>query len=551
MPIAETWTFLAGLGMFLLGMTLVEGGLREMTGASFRKFLREHTRHPAEAILVGILVTAVLQSSSLVTLMLLALTGAGVMSLRNALGVVIGANLGTTFTGWIVTTLGFKLNLDQLAMPLVGLGCIGYVFLEPGRKLHHWFTFGTGLGFLFLGLGYMKTSAEGLAGVVDISLLADYGLLVFLLFGFVLTAIIQSSSACMMIVLSAVHAGIIDLPMAAAVVIGADLGTTVTTILGSLKGNAVKRQVALAHVLYNVVTDAIAFVMIHPLLDIITNTLGITDPLYGTVAFHSSFNIVGILIFYPMLGHFAAFLERRFISKETHAATFLHRVPMQASSLYVEAMRRDLATLVVHSLQYNRNILDLPEMSLQRLPKAPEYRLRDWPGRGPAYDFLKDLQGEILAAAIAVQELPLAETDSIELERVISSARAAVHCAKSIKDIEHNLNDCKQSAVADVQQFLHIAHNELAAFYRLAEDCMQSANPEARREAVQALRRESEATNDRLWTAIRAVLRSRNSSDIEVATLNSMNRELYSSGKSLADALAALLPATEISPQAP
>lgn len=537
----ETWQFLAGLGLFLLGMMFLEDALSRLTGASFKSFIRSHTRHPAEAIVVGIIVTAVLQSSSLVTLMLLALTGAGVMALRNALGVVIGANLGTTFTGWIVATLGFKLNLDQLALPLVGLGCIGYVFLQPGRRGHEWFRLAAGFGFLFLGLGFMKTSAEGLAEVVDIRSLAAYGLLVFLLFGFLLTAIIQSSSACMMIVLAAVNAGIIDLSMAAAVVIGADLGTTMTTILGALKGSAVKRQVALAHFLFNLVTDIIAFLMIGPLLGLVTDTLGITDPLYGTVAFHSSFNIIGILIFYPFLGRFAEFLEHRFRERDEHAAVYFHRVPVQEKDIYIEALHRDLNRLLAHSLEYVHRALGLPaDLRSARLPATPEFRTRAWPGPGQAYGFIKDLQGEIIGGCIALQEESLSAEQGEEVSGQLAAARTLLHAVKSIKDIEQNLGECSASATPEIKKFQQALREEQLRLHTRLLESLQSppagALPDAAQEAEgESLKAGAAEIYDRLWTLIREIVQGGHISDTRIATLNSINREVYSSGKSLAD----------------
>ncbi len=535
----EFWTFIAGLGLFLLGMMLLEEALGKLAGPSFKRFLREHTRHPLEAILVGILVTAILQSSSLVTLMLLALTGAGIMSLRNALGVVIGANLGTTFTGWIVTTLGFKLNFDQVALPLVGIGCLGYVFLDPGRRQRHAFTFLAGFGFLFLGLGHMKTSAEGLATLVDIATLAGYGLPVFVLFGFVLTAIIQSSSASMMITLAAVNAGIIDLTMAAGVVIGSDLGTTMTTVIGSLKGSPIKRQVALAHVLFNIMTAVMALIMVYPLLDLLVGTLGVDDPLYGTVAFHSSFNVIGIILFYPFLGRFAQFLEHRFVSREDHAAVFMHRVPVEEPDVFSEALERDLQLLNRYIIQYNLHALGL----VRRLPPAArdlvEDNLRAWPGATQAYAHIKDMQGEILGGCIAVQEKPLSAEASLRVSRIMTAARDAVHSAKSTKDIHHNLSECQDSANEALNRFLEKVRGEATTYYLAVVECLRSTSPHAIGDHVDVLRKLARTGYDRTWDAIRDILRSRSVMDTEVASLNSINREILSSSGSLEDALLA------------
>ena len=130
----DFWRFLAGLGIFLLGMLFIEEALKNLAGRTFKKFLRKHTSHPVKGILSGTVVTALLQSSSVVTLMLLAFVGAEIMTLRNAIGVIFGSNLGTTFTGWIVTLLGFKLEIESFALPMIAIGGLVRVFLNGKGK---------------------------------------------------------------------------------------------------------------------------------------------------------------------------------------------------------------------------------------------------------------------------------------------------------------------------------------------------------------------------------------------------------------------------------
>ena len=228
----NTWEFLAGLGIFLLAMVLLEDSLEKLAGRPFKKFLRRHTDRPVKAILSGTFVTAILQSSSVVSLMVLAFVGAGIIELKNAIGIIIGSNLGTTFTGWVVAIFGFNFDIEEFTLPFIAFGGLSMVFFAKREKL---FLFGQliiGFGFLFLGLDYMKSSIALLAENFDISPFAAYSPYLLFLVGFVLTAIIQSSSAAMVIALSALYAQIITLEAAAAMVIGNDLGTTTTVILG-------------------------------------------------------------------------------------------------------------------------------------------------------------------------------------------------------------------------------------------------------------------------------------------------------------------------------
>lgn len=238
----DLWKFLAGLGLFLFGMSQLENGVKELAGRGFKVFIKRHTKNKLKAILGGTLITALLQSSSVVSLMILAFVGAGVISMKSALGIILGSNLGTTFTGWLVATLGFKLDIEGFVMPFIAIGGLLVVLFPKRQQLFNIGLLTLGLAFLFLGLSFMKDSIEYLAENFDISLFTDYGLFVFFIVGFLFTALIQSSSATMVITLSALNVGIIDFYGAAALVIGANLGTTITVLLGALQGTVSKKK---------------------------------------------------------------------------------------------------------------------------------------------------------------------------------------------------------------------------------------------------------------------------------------------------------------------
>ncbi|MCW9000432.1 MAG: Na/Pi symporter, partial [Kangiellaceae bacterium] len=250
----STLLFVSGLGFFLYAMKLLEQTLKQTAGYRLQKSISEKTDTPLEAILTGTVSTAVLQSSSLVGLIVLALCAAGMLPLFNAIGVMIGANLGTTFTGWVATFIGFKLHLTESSFYIVGLAGIVHIATK-NQKLLHTSTIFIAIGLLLIGLDLMKSSSAGIAEQIDINEFKAHSVFYFLFLGVALSAIIQSSSAVMMITLSALNIQVIELHHAAALVIGADLGTTSTILLGSIKGAGIKRQLASAHLLFNLVTD--------------------------------------------------------------------------------------------------------------------------------------------------------------------------------------------------------------------------------------------------------------------------------------------------------
>src|SRR5690554_4729642 len=196
----QIWEALAGLGLFLFGMFMMEESLKELAGRSFKKFLRKHTNNSVKAVFSGTLITAVLQSSSMLALLVMSFAGAGIIGLKNGIGIILGANLGTTFTGWIVSWLGFKLDIGAVILPFIAIGGLGIIFLKS-EKLSNISKMIMGFSFMFLGLNYMKNGFAEFAEHIDFSFIADKHPLLFVAFGVLLSASIQSSSASMMIFL--------------------------------------------------------------------------------------------------------------------------------------------------------------------------------------------------------------------------------------------------------------------------------------------------------------------------------------------------------------
>lgn len=181
----DFWMLFAGIGIFLFGIYLMEESLKAISGRAFKDFIRRYTSNRFKALGTGTLATAVLQSSSAVILMVLAFVGAGIMQLSSAFGVILGSNLGTTFTSWIVASLGFKVDIESLSLPFIGIGGMSLIFLGRTSKIANYSKLMVGFGFLFLGLSYMKTSVEQVTQNFDLSAIADYPLLFFVLIGFV------------------------------------------------------------------------------------------------------------------------------------------------------------------------------------------------------------------------------------------------------------------------------------------------------------------------------------------------------------------------------
>lgn len=447
------WQLTLGLGLFLLGMSELEAGIRTAGYATVKRALYRFTAHRTGAVATGVIVTGIVQSSTMVSLLLLAFASAGVIPLVSAIGVLLGANLGSTFTGWLVTALGFKLDLAELAIPLLGVGALWRVFMPSRLRGHGLGVLLFGFGLLIYGLGHMKAAVTEATQQFDVSTLQGHGAWLYALAGLVLAALVHSSAAAVMIALTALNAGVISLPEAAAMVIGADLGTTSTAILGSLRGNAIKKQLAFSHCFFNLVIDGVAFFVLLPLLPQALALAGISDPLYGLVSFHSTINVLGLLLFVPWIPRYAAWVGRLF--KPQAADLTLAQVPATVPDVALHAMRK-----VLENLMLDAAALNLARFGIQRerLPTLASRRSAvDGTDFEADYESIKQREEELVALALKLQQQALNEAQVAMLAQLLDAARLAVFAAKSLKDVRANLQaleDTSEHAVAAYYQAL-------------------------------------------------------------------------------------------------
>ena len=221
----EIWKFLAGLGLFLYGMGLVESVLKSVAGRSFKLFIKRNTQNVFKAIVGGTVVTSIVQSSTVVSLIVLAFVETGIITFRNALAVILGANLGTTLTGWLVVLIGFKLDTIGYSLPIIAIAALGSFAFDKFKNIRNLFSLLFAIGILFLGLGYMKEGANLFVKEFDLTPYTQHGTFMFVIIGFFLTSIIQSSSAAVAITLTALYAGVIAFPSASAAPLA--MGTSV------------------------------------------------------------------------------------------------------------------------------------------------------------------------------------------------------------------------------------------------------------------------------------------------------------------------------------
>lgn len=340
-----------GLGLFLLGMTMMTDGLKLAAGPALERILAGATRTRWHALGSGMLVTALVQASGAVTVATIGFVNAGLLSLGPALWVLFGANVGTTMTGWIVAMVGLKFKIEALALPLIGIGVVLRLTGEGQRRG----AIGSalaGFGLLFFGIAMLQESFTGLAAQVSLpqgegplAVVAQVGV------GALMTVLMQSSSAAIAIALTAAQGGLMTTQGAAAVVIGANIGTTVTAMLAAVGATPNARRAAAAHVVFNVITGVVALALLPWLigaLGVAREALGLpSDPAAKLALFHTIFNVLGVLLMWPLAAPLTRWLKARFRAREDDEAQpqFLDDNVLQVPSLAVDALTREVARI--------------------------------------------------------------------------------------------------------------------------------------------------------------------------------------------------------------
>ena len=339
-----------GIGLFLLGMRLMTEGLKVAAGQALRQILARSTATRVRGVASGFLVTSLVQSSSAVTVATIGFVNAGLLSLGQALAVTYGSNIGTTMTGWLVALVGFHVNIRAFALPLIGVGMALRLVSTHGR-LGPLGEALTGFGVFFLGIELLRSAFDGLSGHIELAALAGAGApwaLLLVAIGFALTVLMQSSSAAIAIILTAAGGGVLPLGSGAALVVGANLGTTSTAAVAVLGATPNAKRVAAGHIAFNVITGAVALALLPLLLAGIVwgrESLRLdAEPASVLAAFHTTFNLLGVALLWPLTTRLIHFLERRFRTAEEDEAAprFLDRNVLATPRLALDAMVLEL-----------------------------------------------------------------------------------------------------------------------------------------------------------------------------------------------------------------
>lgn len=449
-------TILAGVAILLFGMMLLEEGFKVFTKGPLREILKKATDKLYKSISAGALVTALIQSSSLVTVITISFISAGLIDLVGGLGLIFGANIGTTATAWLVAGFGLKIKISALALPMLVFGIV-FSFQKKialkgiGNVL-------AGLGFFFLGIHYMKEGFDVFEQYIDLTQYAITGFLGIVVYtgiGIVITTILQSSSATLALILTALSVGQIDYENALALAIGANVGTTITAVLGSLGSNIAGKRLAGAHFIFNVFTGIFTLIFIYPLanlVNIISDLVHIatTDYTLKLALFHTIFNILGVLLMVPFVRKIESVLLWFFkekTNKDIDEPKYLNEAVLEfpgsvISSLIKESQylyKEAVFEIVAHALNIHREDIKSTEKVKSIVKKSiEEFNINV---DDVYYKKVKTIYGEIIRyASMAENGLKLSKKQQKVIADIRVANRKMIEIIKDVKELNRNIN---------------------------------------------------------------------------------------------------------------
>jgi phosphate:Na+ symporter len=520
------WKFLAGIGFFLYGLLLMDQALTKLSGRSFKKFLRQHTNTVWKAIAGGTLLTALLQSSSVIALITLGFVEAGMIPFKNALGVIMGSNLGSTMISWIIATIGFRLSIEELALPALAIGTICMFFLKPRKNLFNSFRLLLAVALIFYGLGFMKEAAGTFVKNVDIAAYKDQPLIIFVLIGLITTSIVQTSSATMAITLTALYSNVISFPAAASVVIGSEVGTSLKTLIAGINGSGEKKRAAFGNFFFNVATVVIAFVFLRFILLFITDVVSIRDPLIGLAFFQSLINFIAIIVFLPFIEPYSKWLQKMF-SNSDNEESFVSREFIQSDEHDPSALCDEVMNLLDKDLEFHDVVLDVDKTNREGFLENVKAFARVSGYTTNMYNRLKVSAGELLEYRVRVGENNMHAPEHAQMDECMDTLRQIMHSAKSVKDIHHNITELRETA----KDVLH------EHFYRIQEDWMIFKNDFLQSKystrqldmLMQKAHEDMKEHNDLIQEGLRTSILE----EVEASTLMNIEREMLSSKKAI------------------
>jgi phosphate:Na+ symporter len=474
-------TILGGVALFFLGTIILEDGIKGF-GPKIESVLKTATKSKTKAITTGFLSTAVIQSSSLVSILTLGFVSAGIMSLASGIGVVFGSNLGTTATAWLVSAFGLKIKVAHYALGILLFGMLARYFKHKNLS-----EILIGLALLFLAIGFMKDGFES----IDINLslyIVDgvLGIFIFVGLGALITVVLQSSSATVALILTAISTSQITYESALLLAIGANIGTTITAILASLVSTINGKKLAVAHLIFNIITAFITILFLDFLIifvDYLANFISINDLAMKISLFHTVFNLLGIIIVSPFIGILVKFLDKYIKCKncfdDAIKPKYINDNIMNSSEASIMAIRKEIENMYEISLEIFAHGINLhreeihSEVRIKELIK--ERRDIELQSQLIYKNKIKIIYDEIINFCSKVS-LNASEEDLLKINELTFSSRKIVSAIKKMHELEKNISVYGFSKNEYIKLEYDYIRKKLGSLFRHIEKLRENPN---------------------------------------------------------------------------
>lgn len=480
-------TIAAGVAIFLFGMVSLEEGFRAFSGGILEKILEKSTNKLYKSISFGVVTTAIMQSSSLVSVLTISFLGAGLIGLYQGIGIILGANIGTTTGAWLMAGFGLKVKISAYAMPMLVFGVL--LLFQKTKSLKGAGYILVGLGFLFLGIHYMKEGFETFKESVDLAAFAVpgfKGIFIFIGIGILATIVMQSSHATIVLIIAALSVGQITYENSLALTIGANIGTTITAVIGSLSSNIDGKRLAGAHFIFNLTTGFIAIFIMQDMINIvsyISDYIGISSDNYTLklAVFDTVFKVMGVVIFIPFVNKLVVLLEIIFKSKKyptkfddaVQGVKYLNDSVLELPDTALIAITKETKHLYDVAFKIIANGILLKKKNiLSSMPIEDvlndEHELSDMDVNTEYSSKVKEISGEILLFATKAQNT----MSSANIEKIYKLKLANKHIVaaiKATKHIEKNIKYYTKSRNEYIKEQYNIIRKDLVKLLRMID----------------------------------------------------------------------------------
>ena len=480
----------SGIAIFLFGVMCLKNGFSNFS-TFIERVLKKWANTASKSLIFGAISTMIMQSSGLVSVLAISFLSAGFITLGQGIGIIFGANLGTTIVAWVIAIAGVKFDISSITMPLLVFGVI--LNFQSSKTARAFGSILCGIGFFFLGISLVKSGFNDLKDIIDIAQYGQMpgimGVALFVLVGIILTVVMQSSNASLLVAITILAAGQMSYENALGFAIGSNIGSTVMAIIGSIGTTIAGKRLAAAHLLFNSVTALVAVIFLHQMISVVQffcNEVGIAsnDYILQLTAFHTLFNLVGIALMMPFIGKMVQFLEKVIVDKKAkeYEPIYLNDSIVEYPDTAIEALRNEMEHLydncflvLAYALGFTRKEIHSNTPFREIIAKKKLYR-RDVDFDNFYQKNIKYLFDKMFDFATIAQTHIHDKEQMNEIVHIKNAARRAVESVHQLKMLYRNLKSATQTSNGALMEFYNEIRIDLAELLRSIENLEKSSD---------------------------------------------------------------------------